>query len=307
MYKMMAAVIVSSFIFINGGNYAQEDSEGMLSSEKTQHNGRILGAVLSGKSAHAVHNATVQLQDIFTHEVYRSTSTKGRAIFALEGIEPGNYFLNISHVAAYDHPVAISIEAGESKDIGIQYLRQYPTSTLPTLENQVLQTDNNAEESQPIDAGYPEIDGRKVLQVCEYIEMRSIQPAIYYQGVIIIGDLVQTARGQWLQQSCGNSLGVAGYTWPNAINMIKDSHYNKSKRDNASLDKVAHLFGKQHPQDHRQYERVAVIGNVFTCDALVVAPCGDGNTCGFGYGPISAPAQITYSAMRYLDTNNEER
>ena len=145
--------------------------------------------------------------------------------------------------------------------------------------------------------------------------MRADYPVAYMQfPVIIIGNLVKTPDGSWLRQSCGNPVKSGTHVWPDAI-FLDDSNVDSEAVVNnpnnfwgRDLKETVNIYGKDYIKNNSDNDgnAVVVIGRLRTSYNLVYVKCGEEKTCGFGYGPIAAPAQIEYRQMRYLsedDTN----
>jgi hypothetical protein len=298
--KEISVSIFISLMCLNGFLRSQERLGNNIQDGNIALNSQITGEILSDTNQYPISNATIQLYDTLTREVHGKTWSNLSGRFILENIKAGTYFINISHIAAYDHPVAITIEDGKKCDIGKQYIKRYPYVRDITLEESLTSPKDETIKKQPIDDGYPTIHNYKVLNVCDYLEMRAIQPLVYTNGVILIGDLVKTEYGDWLQQSCDKSIRTAGYIWSNAVSMTMQVNYRKSQRDSAILEEVEQYYASNILNEGK-HPRVAVLGSLFTSDNLVVTPCNKEKTCGFGYGPMSAPAQIIYSDIRYIN------
>jgi hypothetical protein len=154
-----------------------------------------------------------------------ATMASGReGLFMFGNLYPGEYIVKLSIPGYYDHPVAVSLREKESKNIGEQYLQLYPAENDFLLEDPntgkaILPTMSRPVPFPPeIDSQHPMISAYRVLTVCDYLKMRAAHPLVYVQwGVIIIGNLVQTPTGSWLQQSCGNPVKAGDHSWPDAI------------------------------------------------------------------------------------------
>ena len=241
--------------------------------------------------------------------------------FSFNNLSSGEYFIHIYDLMYYDHPIAVSLGDNETKSINIPVnagtaLQRY--STVPTL---ILVDPTTGEIITPrtpepiyyppdIDSQYPVISGTTVLTVCEYLKMRADYPVAYMQfPVILIGNLVKTPDGSWLRQSCGNPVKSGTHVWPDTI-FLDDSNVeseaivnNPNNQNSRVLKEAVTLYGKAfiHNNSDNDGNAVAVIGRLRTSYNLVYAKCGEEKTCGFGYGPIAAPAQIEYWQMRYLN------
>jgi len=69
----------------------------------------------------------------------------------------------------------------------------------------------------------------------------------------------------------------------------------------SKLKETINRFGKNFIQNNKSGGNVAVavIVNIITFDNLLYVKCGEGKTCGFGYGHIAAPKRIDYEHIRY--------
>jgi len=233
--------------------------------------------------------------------------------FSFNNLNSGEYILNIISTEYYDHTIILLLGENESKDIGEQRLLPYPT--YPSFW--VGEINIGVPFPIDLDSQYPRISGHTVLTVCEYLKMRANYQLMYtfFNRVIIIGNLVQTLDGNWLQQSCGNPVKTGVHSWTDAIFLgdnIDDIHEIMSgiettiNNNNNVLKEVDKSFGKEFIQNNNNSDSVAVavIGTLITRDNLVYVKCGEEKTCGFGYGPIAAPAQIEYWQMRHLNQDD---
>ena len=218
--------------------------------------------------------------------------------------------INIHSPGYYDHPVAISLKMNELKDIGKQRLIRYPiyidALVLDVNTGEVMKSKEVDIQLFPseIDSQYPRLDGRKILTVCEYLKMRADYPLVYTRwDVIIIGNLIQTSEGSWLQQSCGNTVKSDVHSWPDAIFLGKDSTIRQYE---SIFIKAENRFWKDLIQKSSSDDNivVAVMGKLTTSDNLTYVKCGKEKTCGFGYGPIATPAQIEYVYIHYLNQDD---
>jgi len=191
--------------------FAQEDYiEIAYSTNTPASRSSITGTILPGSNGIEVM--------LYGALIPKKTTANMDGSFSFENLSSGEYIVNISKPGYYDHPVAISLKENESQDTGEHYLQRYPA------ENDFILESGNAVENievtapSGLDGQYPKISDIKVLTVCEYLKIRAVQPLTYVQwGVIIIGNLVQTPEGSWLQQSCGNSVKSGNHSWPDAI------------------------------------------------------------------------------------------
>jgi len=235
---------------------------------------------------------------------------KNDGAFSFENLGAGEYIVNIESTEDYDHTVVVLLGENESKDIGEQRLIPYPR--FPSF---FVDINDYLPKLYPIDidSQYPVIYGHKILTVCEYLKMRADYPIVYpYSNrVIIIGNLVQTPQGNWLQQSCGTPVKSGVHNWPDAIflgNNVDDMReVIIEKNNNNALKEADKRFGKDFILSNSNNDNsvaVAVIGRLTTRENLVHVSCGEGKTCGFGYGPIAAPAQIEYWQMHHLNQDD---
>jgi hypothetical protein len=143
--------------------------------------------------------------------------------------------------------------------------------------------------------------GIPTMTVCEYMKLRSIVPLSYdFSGVIIIGMLVETPKGKWLQQSCSESLRSGDYSWPNAIALEEAAEYTNLGYFSWEKDILPKLIRPSDeeldPRD-REGHWAAFFGKLQTRNNLVVVPCDNGKQCAYGYGAISAPALLQYEHL----------
>lgn len=239
--------------------------------------------------------------------------------FLFKNLSSGEYIINIVSTGNYDHPVVVLLGENESKDIGEQRLAPYPI-----YSSFFVDVNAGLPKLYPIDIDrqYPVISGHKVLTVCEYLKIRPDYPLFYsyFQRVIIIGNLMQSSEGSWLQQSCKNPVKSGAHTWPDTVflgnkvdsireTMVESDYTTVIDSNNNVLKEANKRFGKEFIQNNsnNNYFAVAVIGQLITRDNLVYVKCGDEKTCGFGYGPIAAPAQIEYWQMLNLNQDDVNR
>ena len=299
-HKLIILLLVCNVVFAQNN---QKDSI------NTSIGSSITGILVSSDGSPAIINPLdiIEVQ-LFDASMRKRTTTiiKSDGSFSFENIDSGEYVINIPHF--YDHPVTVSLGKNESMNIGKQRLLYYGRATSDVL----FITSGSAPFPQELDSQYPVTStGHKVLTVCEYLKMRAEYPLAYPEnkeliigeGVIIIGNLAQTPEGSWLRQSCENTVKAGEHTWPDAI-FLNDSKAPKQSVDRYAyeLKEADHRRGKEFIQNNNDGDSVsvAVIGELTTSDNLVYVKCGEEKTCGFGYGPVAAPAQITYWSMRHL-------
>jgi hypothetical protein len=149
------------------------------------------------------------------------------------------------------------------------------------------------------------MNGTLVMTVCELMkEKQALSASMYSYSMVIIGTLVQTQQGSWLQQSCSEPLKSRNFIWPAAVALD-----GKRASDNLNTAEVS-LASRPHNEeiDPKDQGRTwaAAYGRLDDREDLVAAPCGDdGKLCGYGFGPISAPAQLMrIGKIRILDENS---
>ena len=275
--------------------------------------GTIRGSVFDLTYREPIPGASVQLLDTETRTVLWLAVTDRNGNFKFENIKPDHYFINSSIPGFYDQVATASVEEGETTDIGELRHRIYSyTDSYFTYRGiQVYKSDGTPlmepRDKTAIDAHLSSLHGIPIMSVCEYLEFRKKKP-LYYKdpGVIVIGILEQTEQGSWLKQKCSNSLKSGDFIWPDAI-MLKELEGPRGPfiRDfdwhNEYVPQLIRPFFNDMKLPDYSEQWVAVFGSLVTREDLVAAPCGEEQICGFGYGPISAPAQLNYRYIHYFD------
>jgi hypothetical protein len=250
--------------------------------------------VVSAENGQLIFDAKVRLLNPANQEVLYETSVV-HGTFRIEPVEPGSYFLSVKAVGFRECADSVSVAQDQAVDMGRIAVRVGPTA--PDI---VLPPTPPLPKPGSVDEHVRFVHGIPVMTVCEYLNLRSVAPLVYPAGVIVIGILVQTPQGSRLQQSCRDSLRSGDYFWPNAIALEgagssrlnwADFLPNLTRPSNEELD----------PRD-REGNWAAFVGRLETRDGrLAAAPCGSGKMCGYGYGAISAPAQLLYHDSYYFD------
>ena len=247
-----------------------------------------------GNISPAIQTVTVQLYDPITRKVLLSVNPDQSGGFSFKEITPGNYIVKISFNGFMDRFIAISVKEG-TNDVGRQFL-ETPILFANTFPPTVL-------------SKYPSVSGARIFTVCELLRLEYIQ-LLQANEVIIIGNMVQTPEGNWMEQSCGNPVKSGAHIWPDAVFLNDDSspiyvsnHKKFIDYYDSKLKEAIRLVGKNYSpnKDNDNNVTVAVIGHLITSDNLVYVKCGEEKTCGSGYGPIVAPVQINYRHMRHLN------
>ena len=311
-FNIIVLLLFAKAIFVQADNSENMDSAG--ASPGSSISGTLLSSDGSPGYFSPIDKIEVQLYDALMQQI-TTTIIRNDGSFSFKNLRSGEYFINISytydHPAAmyYDHPVAVSLEENESKNIGRQQLLKFSTMksdvwVIDVKTVKLMESEWTALFPRELDSRYPVTSsGNKVLTVCQYLKMRTNYPLAYVDNVIIIGNLVQTPEGSWLQQSCGNPVKAGAHIWPDAIS-LNDVNVHKQGVDRYVYDlkETDYLHGRNYIQSNSSDDivAVAVIGRLTTSDNLVYVKCGEEKTCGFGYGPIAAPAQIIYWSIRQL-------
>jgi hypothetical protein len=288
--RHIAKYIIIAFIFVAKNDYGQRKQSDV-------GDANIHGEVYTS-GGFPLGNATVQVQDIYQKRVQWYTKSGADGKIRIEGVKAGRYYLNISYPGAYDHPLAITVDENKGCDIGKQYMMHYPNEEDIILEKKDDMVGGKENAKRYIDDRFMEIGGFKVLNVCDYIKMRAVQPLVYVQGVVVIGEIIQSDEGSWLHQKCSDNNIIAGYSLPNAIFIENSINYKKSMRDENILEQIIKYADKNNAFLIANGQRAAVLGNLHTMDNIALSACGNGGVCAFGYGPISAPAKIIARSMR---------
>jgi len=131
------------------------------------------------------------------------------------------------------------------------------------------------------------------MTVCEFMkEKPALSASIFAHSVVIIGILVQTPQGKWLEQSCSEPLKSGDFVWPAAVSLDVQGVQNPFNND--AINFMSKPPDEEIDPKDRGRTWAAAYGRLDEREHLVAAPCGDdGKLCGHGFGPISAPAQLT--------------
>lgn len=142
-------------------------------------------------------------------------------------------------------------------------------------------------------------------------ERPALSASPYSYVVVIIGTLEQTPTGRWLQQSCSEPVKSGDYIWPNSVS-LKEADANLTIKLMIPIDDMLTMVNKPPDEeiDPRDRGRIwaAAYGRIDSREDLAVAYCGDeGKLCGYGFGPISAPAELTYRKIRIFSGSPSEQ
>jgi hypothetical protein len=297
--KLKCLVIIATFLFC-----------GSLSAGE---NGAIIQGKLAWEDGSPLRDGTVQVLDALNQKIQYETTSESTGEFTVVNVKPGSYFINMNlfnRLLFMDHPISISIKDNQTVNIGNQRLKLIPfTDTIGVPKNKLPNPPNLPLTAMEILDPYRQADGTPVMTVCEYMKIRSTEALYWHSTIFIVGILEQTTQGMWLKQTCNNNLRSGDFTWPNAIALQKSDNtmaidnfikgLRLVNRDYNDIIKMPN-YNAMDPKD-RNGNWVAVCGSkLITRDGLVAAPCGNNNTCGFGYGLISAPAQLSYEDIHYF-------
>jgi len=310
----VSIVLITVIIMLNNKTMCIQINTAQLDENSESMKGSIVGGVfVKSDNDRPVYNATVHLYDPKIRKVQLSVNTNSYGEFSFDEVILGDYIVVISYSGYYDHPVSVSVKEGITK-IEKQYIKRPDFgSDFPVTPGQP-----NAADIKLKDAfnKYQRISGYPVLTVCECLKVEPLQLLQSLQGgVIIIGTLMQTPEGNWMEQSCGNPVTYGDHNWSDAIFLNKDINRvnvteHKKLIDNFDfmLNEAINFAEKNYIQnndiDHNI--AVAVIGQLITSDNLVYVECGENDTCGFGYGPIAAPLQMNYYHMRHFNQQDAD-
>jgi hypothetical protein len=275
--------------------------------------GTIKGSVFDLMYREPVPGDLVQLLDTETRTVLLSAVTDRNGDFKFENVKSGHYFINTSMDGFSDQPAAASVQEKKTADIGKLYLRvhSFTDSHFTHRGVQVYKPDGKPLMKEtippPIDVHLKSLHGIPIMTVCDYLELRNSKP-IYYMdpGAIVIGILEQTEQGSWLKQTCNDSLRTGDYIWPNAIMLHEleergPPYIRKDLWDNEYIPQLVNPFFIERELSDSEAQWVAVFGGLKTREVLIAAPCEVKPLCGFGFGPVSAPAQLNYRYIYYFD------
>ena len=267
-----------------------------------------------------------------------------RGWFSFDGVTPGNYIIDIgdndrtSNIRSLPppHPVAISVKAGLNK-LKSQYIAAtsvYSSSDMIPIISEESKKMDAILDKYPVVSGmgtivftgsiakrnsagnWETITGRigdegkdyRLFTVCDVLKFKPFH-WLHSVRAVIIGNLVQTPEGSWLEGSCGNPIKSGSHTWQDAISVnFNDAELNAHKQHIDVFDSWLNEEGDHFVKDFiKNYGNgnngvpVAVVGDLVVPDNLVYTKCGEKKTCGFGYGPIAAPLRIDSWHMRYLN------
>lgn len=263
-------------------------------------NGGISGIVID-QAAIPLPLAEIQILDPATLKIEAQTLTDRTGAFRFENVKPGNHFVSFKMTGFKEHVVAVTVKSAQELNIGQQFL-----SVRPIIEELVTVDENGTSpgiERRKRDFArfdhIRRIDGTLIMNVCELMKN---QPALsasrYSYIVVIIGTLVQTSQGSWLEQSCREPLKSGDFVWPTAVSLnevdAKQAIRLMLPNDNL-LTRITRPRDEEIDPQDRGRSWAAAYGRLDTRESLVSATCGDdGKLCGYGFGPISAPAQLIY-------------
>jgi hypothetical protein len=226
--------------------------------------------------------------------------------FKFDNVKPGAYFISVSRFNFIPHSASVIVKEGQYADVGKQILLPIRKCQGPFTQcgtdsagTRLWGSAGNPPEWNPksIDAQLRSFNGSPVMTVCEYIKMRLSEPVVYSDvRAYVIGNLKETPDGSWLHQSCSQSLKSGDFTWPNAIALADEIEIGDSKLRFSPVvrDNVIRIFNticKELESKDQTGPCAVVYGKLETRDNLIAKPCGN-KLCGFGFGSISAPAQL---------------
>jgi hypothetical protein len=247
--------------------------------------GTSVSGIVVDSDGKVMHRAEVRLLNPADRKVlYETATVQGRVHF--DAVAPQSYFLSVTFRGFIEHARSITVTPDEAVDAGKVVLEAGMIFFLDNVRSKLVWP-----EKRRLIAGY------HALTVCEYLQLRSHAPYTE-ERLIILGILVQTPEGNYLRQTCSEHLHSGDFSWPDAIALEPAAGAQQrlvierlgrlewSDADRPGNDEMA--------PSNRQGAWVAFFGNVVTMDDLVTAPCGNGKVCGYGYGPVSAPAMLRY-------------
>ena len=296
---ILITVVVAVLFILNSNTICAQSDTIELNKGSNNTKGTIVGRVLG-----ITQNATAQLYDPVLRKIQMSVNINESGNYSFEEITPGEYVINISSPSYMDHPVAVSVKEGmniiEEQLLEYYYIGGGSIGFPVNKPAGVRQPSAEYLKRKAAFDKYPEVSGYKILTVCELLSIESFR-WIHSVPIVIIGNLVQTPEGSWLEQSCGRLLKSGTHSWPDAIFLNKDS--STSNRLTFILEAAGNNLGEDFIQNNSSDDSilVAVAGRLIVGDNLVYVKCGEAKTCGFGYGPIAAPIQMDYEFMRYLN------
>ncbi len=255
---------------------------------------------LNSNRSIAIPHIEIQLLDAANQQIVARTFTDKTGAFQFENVKPGGYFARSEYTGFKEHVAAISVNSGQETNIGKHILRARP------LTEELFTVDKNGRspEQERWEKDFARFDHIRhintimVMTVCEFMrEQPALSTRRYDMPVIIIGTLVQTLQGNWLQQSCSEPLKSGDFVWPAAVSLNEVDTKQAIKLMLPNDDRLAIVTRPPDeeidPKD-RGRTWAAAYGRLDTRENLVAAPCGDDRKqCGYGFGSISAPAQLT--------------
>ena len=286
--RVFIAVILALPIYGSNIIYAQSDA---IESGKNSDNkkGSITGSVSLRGYPIQLYPVTVQLYDPAIRKIQMSANVDQSGKFSFTGVAPGDYMIYMERRSFTSHLVAVSVKEGMN-EIGEQHFDPY--SLIFAIGLSANGEESYTSEYKDLLNEYPRVNGYSVFTVCEFLRLKPSWRNEMGRG-IIIGNLVQTPEGSWLEQSCGNPIKSGDHSWSDAIflNFINTPplgvvNYKGYIDDHDSrLKEAITRSGKDFIQNNKSGGNVAVavIGNIVTFDNLLYVKCGEGKTCGFGY------------------------
>ena len=228
--------------------------------------------------------------------------------FRIESVAPQSYFVDIRTQGFPGYTDAVSVAQDQAVDMG--RITLYVWRVRSRFEYRGVQVVVDSEpwptpslpEPEYVDAHVRAVLGFPKMTVCEYLNLRSVAPIWYPEGAVVIGILVVTPQGSYLRQSCRDTLRSGDYSWPNAIALEVDEgsrNFHGRLNWSAFLPYLTRPSDKELDPRDREGRWAAFFGRLETTDKLVAVPCGSGKQCAYGFGAISAPAQLIYS-NRYV-------
>jgi hypothetical protein len=262
--------------------------------------GSISGVVTD--TVNPVPGVSVKLIDAANNHVVSENITDRWGAFSFATVENGVYFISASMPVFRECVRGVTISGNQTVNLGELKLKVAP----PT------------EIFNPVDFPvgpsmkelFPHIRqkrGALVMTVCEFLKVKVALSSVNESfPIVMLGYLRQTEQGEWLEQSCEDSLKTGEFIWPNAINLQRIDDKNSWRLDLPAWESdfvnglTPPKIEERNSANH-QGRWVAAYGRLDSRESLAVIPCNSqGKLCGYGFGQVNTPAQLSYISLHFF-------
>jgi hypothetical protein len=226
--------------------------------------GEVRGTVTDDVGS-VLYRAEVRLLSVRTQEIRYRTTVNADSRFQFDGVTPGDYFVSVLGTGFMEAVEAIRVAEDKVLDVG--HVRLHPP---PCWYPGV-----NCEG-----AGGPRPTA-PVYTVCEALAALQSSGAAPFPSVVV-GRLVRTERGSFLEGTCANRLVTDGRPWPNIIPLVRLGSLSQTQPAAAER------------WDRQGAPSVSVSGWLRMRDPRLAVPCPDGPACTAWVSPVSAAAILLY-------------